>query len=326
MIKIILFSFLFIMFTHLLFGQTYGQNLYTADSLAKLENFKLATKFYEKALNSKAVDKDIYYNAACIAAKAGNKDLAFQWLNRSIERNFNNLKLLTTDEDLKALHSDPKWNKSIELLKTKQKHLSSLYNPKTEKALAEIFNKDQGIRKEYLAYVRESPQNISKLDSLGKVMMSTDSINAIEISKILKDVKTQDIQAFSDHAITTIFSVIQHSNISFQEKYSPFLKQALNNGQIKEKLYVMLLDRMEMAKGNDQMYGTQILTTKENYSFVSPVYDPINLDKRRLEVGLPKMQDYLNRYNLKWNPTEHIAEKAHLKKLQIAINVPEQKK
>lgn len=311
--------------THFLFGQTYSQNLYTADSLAKAGNFKFAIKVYEKALNTKVVDKDIYYNAACIAAKANHNDLAFQWLNKSIELNFTNLKLLTTDEDLNPLHSNPKWNKLIQQLNNKQKYLSSLYNPQTEKALADIFNKDQSIRKEYLSHAGENPQNVSKVDSLGKLMMRVDSLNAIELSKILNRIKLDDVRSFSDQAITTIFSVIQHSNLSFQEKYSAILKQALNNGQIKNKLYVMFLDRMEMNKGNDQTYGTQILTTKTNYTFVSPVSDPIHLDKRRLEIGLTRMQDYLNRYNLEWNPNEHIADKANLKKLQIEICIPQPK-
>ena len=34
----------------------------------------------------------------------------------------------------------------------------------------------------------------------------------------------------------------------------------------------MFSDRMEMTKENDQIYGSQILATKANYTFILPVY------------------------------------------------------
>ena len=58
----------------------------------------------------------------------------------------------------------------------------------------------------------------------------------------------------------------------------------------------------------------------ETKSFnVWPVYDPINIDKRRAEIGLGPIDEYLmNRFDFEWNLEEQIkrteAFKAQMKK------------
>lgn len=56
--------------------------------------------------------------------------------------------------------------------------------------------------------------------------------------------------------------------------------------------YALLLDRVLVAEGKRQVYGTQAkLKGKE---FVpDPIEDEANVDKRRAEVGLPPLSEYL---------------------------------
>lgn len=315
---------MFIMGDIFAFAQPNYVSIYKADSVAKAGNLTLATQLYKNVFTSvKGVfHKDDYYNAACIAAKASNADLAFIWLNKSLTLSFTDINLLTTDSDLKNLHEDKRWDELLKELKRLKVDREAQYDTKKENELAEVYKADQDIRKLYLTSLRQIPKDSLKTDSLSKVMMGIDSSNAIVVSKVLQNLNTDQLLTLSDNSITTIFAVVQHSNGSYQEKYFPYIKQAFKNGQIKKQLYVLLLDRMEMYKGNDQLYGTQITTTTAGYSFVSPVYDPINLDKRRHEMGMTSMQNYLNRYNLKWNPQEHLINKQYLKKLQLEVWKP----
>jgi len=321
--KLLMLS-MFIMGSITTYAQPDDASIYIADSIAKAGNLTFATQLYAKVFKAEkgVFDQDDYYNAACVAAKANHADLAFIWLNKSLALNFTNIKVLSSDDDLKSLHQDERWSKLLKEVTRRKEIKEARYNMKVENELAEIYKGDQNIRKLYLATVRQIPKDSLKTDSLGKAMMVIDSINAIAVSKVLNSVNLNQLLTLSDNSITTIFAVVQHSNVSYQEKYFPFIKQALKNGQIKKQLYVLLLDRMEMYKGNDQLYGTQIITTKAGYSFVSPVIDPINLDKRRREMGMANMQNYLNRYNLKWDPQEHLNNKQKFKQLQLQVWQP----
>ena len=325
--KLVMLS-MFMMGNFFAFAQPYDVSIYKADSVAKAGDLTLATQLYKKLFTSEkgVFDKDDYYNAACVAAKANNADLAFTWLNKSFTLNFTDIHLLTTDSDLKSLQEDKRWGKLLQEVNRRKEDKEARYNIKLESELADIYKADQNIRKLYLTSLRQIPKDSLKTDSLGKVMMRIDSGNAVAVSKLLENINLNQLLTLSDNSITTVFAVVQHSNASYQEKYFPFIKQAFKNGQIKKQLYVLLLDRMEMYKGNDQLYGTQIITTIAGYSFVSPVVDPVNLDKRRQEMGMPKMQSYLNRYSLKWNPQEHIKNKQQLKKLQLEVWQPDKKK
>lgn len=306
------------------FAQPNDASIYKADSSAKAGNLIFATQLYEKVFMAEngVFDKYDYYNAACVAAKANNVDLAFTWLNKSLTLSFTDIKFISSDDDLKSLHEDKRWDKLLKEITRRKVDREAKYNKKVESELAKVYNEDQNIRKQYLTSMRQIPKDSLTTDSLGKVMIGVDSINQIAVSKVLKGYNSNQLLTLSDSSITTIFAVVQHSNVLYQDKHFPFIKQAFKNGQIKKQLYVLLLDRMEMYKGNDQVYGTQIITTTTGYSFVSPVVDPVNLDKRRQAMGMPKMQSYLNRYNLKWNAQEHLSNKQQLKKLQLEVWQP----
>src|SRR5262249_13164007 len=48
------------------------------------------------------------YNAACALARAGHRDLAFQWLEKAYEVGFDLEDYLDEDRDLRSLRSDPR--------------------------------------------------------------------------------------------------------------------------------------------------------------------------------------------------------------------------
>ena len=54
------------------------------------------------------------------------------------------------------------------------------------------------------------------------------------------------------------------------------------------------------------MYGSQIIKDKKNNWVVYPIDDPVNVDKRRAEMGLQSIADYLKRMGFVWNVEEHL--------------------
>jgi len=67
-------------------------------------------------------------------------------------------------------------------------------------------------------------------------------------------------------------------------------------------------DRIATERGGLQMYGGQIKYYPETQNFhLWPVYDPANIDKRRAEIGLEPIAEFLkDRFNFEWNLEEEI--------------------
>ena len=57
-----------------------------------------------------------------------------------------------------------------------------------------------------------------------------------------------------------------------------------------------------LAQGEKQIYGSQIgMDGKTNEYILSPMIGPDNVDKRREEVGLMLLAEYLNHFDLNWD-------------------------
>ena len=68
----------------------------------------------------------------------------------------------------------------------------------------------------------------------------------------------------------------------------------------------MLQDRLDLFEGRKQNYGSQIIwSVDKNKYFVLPLSDPDNVDKKREEVGLSTLAEYLSHWNIKWNVEDY---------------------
>jgi len=146
-----------------------------------------------------------------------------------------------------------------------------------------------------------------EVDSVGVLLKKQDSINTDKISMILEKHGWLSEAQVGEKANEAIFLVIQHSNFTTQEKYLPIMRAAVKDGNARGKDLAYLEDKVALKKGEKQIYGTQIGNDwKNNKPYVRPLVDPINVDKRRKEVGLKSIEMYLTAWNLKWKPEEYI--------------------
>jgi len=106
----------------------------------------------------------------------------------------------------------------------------------------------------------------------------------------------------------TICNVIQHSDNEVRIQYLPMMRQAVKDKKLEPRFLVRAEDRIATERGDLQIYGGQMKYYPETKSFnVWPVYDPINIDKRRAEIGLEPIAEFLkNRFDFKWNIEEQI--------------------
>lgn len=117
----------------------------------------------------------------------------------------------------------------------------------------------------------------------------------------------------------TICNVIQHSDNEIRIKYLPMMMQAVKEKKLHPRFLVRTEDRIATERGDLQIYGGQMKYYPETKSFnVWPVYDPVNIDKRRAEIGLEPISEFLKRrFNFEWNLEEQIKRTSEFEKNQI---------
>ena len=107
----------------------------------------------------------------------------------------------------------------------------------------------------------------------------------------------------------TICNVLQHSGVEVRRKYLPMMHKAVKEGRLAPRLLARAEDRLATDRGDFQIYGGQIKYYPETQTFdVWPIKDPENVDKRRKEIGLAPMAEFLasRREPLEWNLADQI--------------------
>lgn len=83
------------------------------DAAYQKKEFAKAGELYQEAIAKGAREIDVFYNAACSQALAGDKEKAFELLNQAIRAGWRNTNHLKSDSDLNSLHDDPRWTKAL---------------------------------------------------------------------------------------------------------------------------------------------------------------------------------------------------------------------
>jgi hypothetical protein len=76
-----------------------------------------------------------------------------------------------------------------------------------------------------------------------------------------------------------------------QRRCLEMLEMAVAAGDAPPAHYALLLDRVRMADGKDQLYGSQFVRTEDGRSVTPwPIEDPEHVDERRRRVGLAPLE------------------------------------
>ncbi|HTA62105.1 MAG TPA: OmpA family protein [Bacteroidia bacterium] len=255
---------------------------------------KLKTLNYTNILE-KQLD---YYNLACAYSLNNNADKAYENLKISIKMDTSTFSSYLTDPDFYNLINKKPWFAFILQNKpTKYKSMndSLLFN------LSKIAIQDQAFYSQ-LQCAESKYGNVSK--QTNKIWAIKDSLNKknlLMIEKYLAD----SINVLSNRVVGNVFSskcflVIQHSDSITMKKYLPIIKALYKKGETDGENYALLYDRVSLPKTKGyQYYGTQINTDK---NIPYPILDEKNVDKRRKELGMEPLKDYLLRFGILYKP------------------------
>lgn len=297
-------------------AQEYSKLISEANKLYETKDYKMSADLYNKAFKIESENPSHLYNGACSSSLTGNTKQAFKWLNLSIEKGWTNLKHLNSDTDLENLHSKKEWGKTIEKLEKKIASIEANYDKPLQAELLAILEEDQKYRMQMGETQKKFGPNSKEMNDLWKIANQKDSINLIKVKKILEEKGWVGKDKVGAQANSALFLVIQHSDLETQKKYLPMMKEAVKKGNASPGSLALLIDRIEIREGRKQIYGSQIgINQSNNTYYVLPLTDPDNVDKRRTEVGLDPISNYIKNWDLVWDVEKYKRELPELEKL-----------
>ena len=145
-------------------------------------------------------------------------------------------------------------------------------------------NVDQNLRAAVLAGHREAYDQL----------LCVDDENAQWLEKIVDEVGWPGVNLVGDEAAHAAWILAQHADRhpAFQRRCQVLMQAAVACGQASAADLAHLTDRVLLAQGKEQIYGTQ--TTARDGCFVAcRLRDPERVDELRASVGLEPLQTYL---------------------------------
>jgi hypothetical protein len=298
------------------FGQTnpkYDSILEKAEPFIENKDWLKAAQIYSeafKAVGNNGFLSDKYnlsmcqerYDLARMWAMANQPDSAFPQLFEAISNiyisDLNFVNYLMIDTCFISLHYDKRWTEFAKKLMV----IKNNFDETLISILDTIYNEDQSIRFQIEAIAARQGYECDSVHAIEKIMFKKDSVHLIQIKKILDEKGWLGPAKIGIEGNRTLWLVIQHSKLAVQEKYLPMMREAVKNKDAFAMNLALLEDRVAIGQGKKQMYGSQLgYDSIAGTLYPLPLIDPDNVDKRRSEVGLDSLQDYLSGFNATWN-------------------------
>jgi hypothetical protein len=179
-------------------------------------------------------------------------------------------------------------------------------NAQLVQQLDSILEADQKYRMKLNEIEKKYGWESKEMKANWKAIIENDSVNLLEVKEILDNNGWLGEDIVGEKGSAALFLVIQHSNLATQEKYLPMLKEAVKLGKASGSRLALLEDRVALRQGKRQIYGSQISRDEETkLYYVSPLDDPDNVDKRRAEVGLQPIANYVIEWQIKWDVEQY---------------------
>lgn len=144
-------------------------------------------------------------------------------------------------------------------------------------------------------------------DEFVAAVKSQDQIDAKNIARLEEMIKQHGWPGKSlvgEEASKAAFLILQHSDLTRQEKYLPLLKKAAKKGDTRPADVAMLEDRILVNRGKKQIYGTQVHSGSDTGGkfVLAPIEDEEHVDERRASVGLMPLKEYLKHFGIEYKP------------------------
>lgn len=169
-----------------------------------------------------------------------------------------------------------------------------------------IYKLDQHYRQQMRETEKKYGAQSEEFITLLLQIEETDSLNLKEVEKILDEHGWLGADIIGEQGNKTLFLVIQHSDLETQLNYLPMMREAVQLGNAQKIDFALFEDRILMRQGKRQIYGSQISKDYDTGEvYVWPIIEPEKVNKRRAEVGLGPIEDYVKGVGIIWDVEWH---------------------
>ncbi len=177
-------------------------------------------------------------------------------------------------------------------------------NPELQRELLQRVKADQSARDAWVRLMKENGLNDDPNIEVGRKKEQTELENVTARVKAIDGDNTKWLKGVVEkHGWPSItlagrdgadaaWLLVQHADADpkFQRQCLDLMIKLPKNEVSQEKL-AYLTDRVLLAEGQKQRYGTQFITVEGQWK-VRQLEDEANVDQRRAEVGLPPLAEY----------------------------------
>ena len=160
----------------------------------------------------------------------------------------------------------------------------------------ETINKDDQILRSKLADTTVS----AALDKfiIWTTIQALDSVNLEKIENIFEQHGYPGKSKVGERYSGVAWLVIQHSNLEKMTKYYKLIESAAQKGELPKTNFALFIDRFRMARGEKQLYGSQLKNENGGALYFHPIEDEENVNKRRAEMGMEPIEEYAKKFGI----------------------------
>lgn len=289
------------------FAQSTAPALLSASFQAHMaNNFRQAGELAEQAfaLPGAKPSAGELYNAACSWARAGELNNAFRNLNRAADSGWENLPQLTTDTDLTSLHADKRWPRLLKKVGATVARVERTQNIPLKRELEAMHESDQGPRRAMGPLQQRYKNGGPQLDSLYQQMKLHDTQNEARVKAIIAQYGWPGPSLVGRAGSSTVFLVLQHSNLATIQEYLPLIRQATAKGELGKGELALMEDRVLIFQDKPQVYGSQVRSNAAGQMEFFPIADEAHVDERRATMDLGPLAEYAKLFNFTYTPVK----------------------
>jgi hypothetical protein len=133
-------------------------------------------------------------------------------------------------------------------------------------------------------------------EGLSSRMRAIDQDDAARMRALLRQYGWPGPELIGSDGTFAAWLLVQHADLELQSLALPFVHEAFLAKKLPGSCYALLLDRVRVREGKPQVYGSQgkpFDEWKNHTPALEPIEDEANVDKRRAEVGLGPLSEYV---------------------------------
>jgi len=177
---------------------------------------------------------------------------------------------------------------------------TSSMNHELRTELENLRDADQALRVEAMEVAGKHGRASPEYQAFREKGLAQEKEHIARLVEIVDQHGWPTVRAVGEKAASGAFLILQHTDLELQKRFLPLMRAATEAGDIPSDWLPLLEDRVLMAEGNKQIYGTQITRGADGRPELWPIEDAEHVHERRARVGLEPLSEYLKRFGLEY--------------------------